>query len=682
MNLNTLFNPRTVAVIGAADDPKKLGYALVFNLLKGKKKRKIIPVNPSFKRVLGLHCFSSVSQIKGKIDLAIVAVKPEIVPLVLKDCGEKKIAHAIIITAGFKEIGGAGVDRENEIKAIAKKYRINIVGPNCLGILDTASGLNATFGSDTMPKTGHVAFVSQSGAVGTAMLDWAMKNDVSFSKFVSIGNEAGATENDFLEYLGSDRETSAILLYLEGITDGAKFMRLCKKISLKKPVIVLKAGISSRGQKAVSSHTGSLAPSHEIFKAACRQSGAVVVESLGTMFNLARFFHLGHLRMPNEWLILTNGGGPSIVTADLIEAVPNLMLSTLSDSTKNKLRSVLPATAALNNPVDIIGDALSDRYEAALKILTADRNVGGIIVLLTPQKMTQIKETAQVVVKYSVKKPIIPLFIGGKAATDAEKVFSKNGLLNFIDPASLIESLSAIAPAVVKKPEFTVGDEAVSELRRPLRQLSFKECAALFRSSGLEIIGDFVDKKEHLRRLAGRVRFPWVMKVSSDQVVHKTDVGGVKVGIKDVADAEKAWGEMCTKIKSKMPGVKIDGFVVQPMTKGIEVLIGMKRDPAFGPVIVFGLGGIYVEALGDVSMRVSPISESEAIQLMREIKAIKILDGLRGESAVDFKALAKIISTVSRLSLKYRNIREIDFNPVMASAKGAGLVDVRVLADL
>ncbi|MCX6781971.1 MAG: acetate--CoA ligase family protein [Candidatus Magasanikbacteria bacterium] len=679
MNLKTLFNPRTVAVIGAADDPKKLGYALVYNLLQNKK-RKVIPVNPSFKKVLGLRCFSSLSKVKDKIDLVIIAVKPEIVPLVLKDCGEKKIPHAIIITAGFKEIGGAGAEREKELKAIAKKYKINIVGPNCLGVLDTESNLNGTFGSETMPKKGPVAFISQSGAVGTAMLDWAMKNNVGFSKFVSIGNEAGATENDFLEYLGKDRCTSAILMYLEGITDGKRFMRQVKKISAKKPVVILKAGLSERGLKAVASHTGSLAPSREIFRTACRQSGAILVDSLGAMFNLAKLLNGGLYSAPNEWVILTNGGGPSIVTADLIESTPNLNLFAPDEALKNKLSKVLPATAALNNPVDIIGDALSDRYEAALKILTADKKVKGIMVILTPQKMTRIKETAVIVAKYASKIPIIPLFIGGAAATEAEKVFTKHNLVNFIDPYAAVEAVSSLASPIKKKED--ADNRIPSEDAGPMmRQMRFNECVAMLYQQGLKISGDFIAKKENLRRFSEKNKFPWAMKVMSEQIVHKTDVGGVRVNINSLAEAEKAWKEIYTAVTKKMPGVKIEGFIVQPMSSGREVIIGMKRDPSFGPVIVFGLGGVFVETLKDASMRISPINDADAMAMIYEIKAAAILRGVRGEPSVDISALAKIIVAVSKMAEKHKNIKEIDFNPVMARPDGADIVDVRIMVE-
>jgi acetate---CoA ligase (ADP-forming) len=674
INLKTLFNPRAVAVIGAADEPKKLGYAIFANLA-GNKKRKVYPVNPTFKKVMGRHCYASIKKISAPIDLAVIAVKPEIVPVVLKECGEKKIHHAIIITAGFKEIGPEGEKRERELKAIAKKYKINLVGPNCLGVMDTHSNLNATFGND-LPKAGSIAFVSQSGAVGTAMLDWAALFGVGFSKFISFGNEAGATENDFLEYLGADKQTTAILMYLEGVSDGQRFFRLAKRICKKKPVLILKAGISERGQQAVSSHTGSLAPSHEVFKTACRQSGVMVVESLGEMFDGARLFNAGFLRAPNNWVILTNGGGPSIVTADLIEAQNNLSLCDLSEAVKKKLRVVLPPSAAVGNPVDIIGDAPANRYAAALKILTAEKSVEGIIVLLTPQKVTEIKETAQVIAKYKTLKPILPLFIGGQAVSAAAPLFAKNKIANFTDPEALVELVAAMAPKIPRKKSAV---KHPSSGQPAGRQMWFDEALVLLTKYGLHSVGTFVDKCQNLRRYHDKISFPWAMKVMSEQVVHKTDVGGVELNVNSIAEAEAAWERASKSVCAKFPGAKIDGFVVQPMIKGVELIIGMKRDPNFGPVIMFGLGGIFVEVLKDISIRLAPVDMDEAVQMISEIKSAPVLMGARGQKALDIKALAKILVALSHIALKEKSVLEIDLNPVIATESGVDVVDTRII---
>lgn len=677
MDLNKLFNPRAVAVLGAADDPNKLGYALAANLLKNKKL-KVYPVNPAFKKVLGLRCLPSVKKITGKVDLAVIAVKPEIVPIVLKECGEKKIPHVIVITAGYKEIGADGEKMERELVAIAKKYKINLVGPNCLGVMDTHTALNATFGND-LPKQGGVAFISQSGALGTAMLDWAGSQGIGFSKFISLGNAAGLQENDFLQYLGADKRTKAIVMYLEGLSDGKRFVELCRGITRRKPVIVLKAGRSERGAKAVSSHTGSLAPSFEIFRTACREAGVSLIDSLGEMFDAVRLFNAGVSSVPDKWVILTNGGGPSIVTADLIENSSNLSLAEIGESAKASLKKVLPPTAAVGNPVDIVGDALEDRYRSALNVLASAKEDFGIIVLLTPQRVTPVLKIAKTVAGFKGRKLLIPLFIGGRAIIPAEKIFLNNGLVNFSDPAEMISTLSALAAQAPKRPEVK-SPAAAAPSDAGQRMMDFNKTRTLLKKYGLKVSGDFVESKSMLKRRAGKIAFPWAMKIASPDAVHKTEAGGVRINIPDIASAKKAWDEMSAKLLSKKRTAHIDGFVVQPMVKGTEVIIGMKRDPNFGPVIIFGLGGIFVEILKDVSMRLAPVSEKEALAMISEIKSAAVLKGARGGKPADAAALAKIISAVSKLAVKEKNIAEIDLNPVMVSPKGADIVDIRIMS--
>lgn len=673
MNLTNLFNPKAIAVIGAAPDKKKLGYVIVANLLKNKKL-KIYPVNPVFKKIGSLSCLPSVKKISGKIDVAVIAVKPEVVPIVLKECGEKKIPHAIIITAGYKEIGAEGAKREDELKIIAKKYNINLVGPNCLGIMDTGSELNAAFGND-LPLRGNIGFISQSGALGTALLDWATEQKIGFSKFVSLGNAAGATEVDFLNFLGEDKETKAIIMYLEGLSDGKKFIQAAKKITKIKPVVVIKAGRSERGAKAVSSHTGSLAPSYEIFRTACREAGVIVAESLEELLSSARLGLAGNKNMPSEWVILTNGGGPSIITADLIEGTANLSLYNLNDETQNNLKKVLPPTASCHNPVDIIGDALADRYDAALNVLTQDKNNFGIIVLLTPQRVTPVAAIAKTVMKYYGKKNIIPLFIGGKAIAPAVKIFKENNLVNFRDPKSLVDLISAMCGAGVKLPR----PHAPADANTMARQMSFDEAGLLLSKYGLNLVGTFVDSIDKLSRFEEKIKFPWAMKIVSPDVIHKTDFDAIKINIKDLGEAKKAWAEMSQAVKEKIPGARIDGFAVQPMIKGVEVVIGIKNDPSFGPVIVFGAGGIYTEILKDAAMRVCPIDEAAALEMINETKISQILRGARGQAGADMPALAKTISALSILASREKSISEIDLNPVFASESGAYIVDARVM---
>ncbi|MDO9509733.1 MAG: acetate--CoA ligase family protein [Candidatus Magasanikbacteria bacterium] len=669
--LENLFNPKSVAVIGASGNPQKIGYALSYNLLSGKDNRRIFLINPSEKEILGEKTFSSIIEVKESIDLVMIAVKPEIVPSVLKACGEKKIPYCIIITAGYKETGEEGKKREDELKQIAKSFGIKIIGPNCLGIFDCQNNLNATFG-DKLPEVGGISVISQSGAIGTSMLDFAQKENIGFAKFISVGNEAGLTENDFLEYLLTDEKTKAIVMYLEAVSDGVRFLELAKKIIAVKPLVVLKAGKTTRGAQAVASHTGSLASENKVFEAVCAQTKVINVETISEMFDLLKLFNAGIYQPLNNIGIITNGGGPSIILSDLIELSQNLNLATLTEKTKLSLREVLPPTATVNNPVDLIGDALADRYESALKILSKVKDIDALAVILTPQKMTQIKETAKIISKINKKKIALPLFIGGTQIESALKIFRQKKIAYFSDPQNLVKALGYLSfgkkPIVEIKKENSVVD-----------QLNFAQTEKLLQSVGLSTSGIFVSDKNELFSSMEKMTGPYVLKAITDKVLHKSDIGAVKLNLKTVEDVNIAWDEISKNISEKSADVKIEGMLLQSMTKGREVIIGMKCDATFGPTIVFGLGGIFVEVLKDVSMKVAPLNENDVDDLIQEIKGINVLQGTRGQKAINFEALKKTILAVAKLAINHPEIKEMDFNPVFCDENGVSLVDVRIV---
>jgi len=669
--LENLFNPKNVAVIGASGNPQKIGYALSYNLLSGKDKRGIFLVNPSEKEILGEKPFSSITEVKENIDLVVIALKPEIVPSALKACGEKKIPYCIIITAGYKETGEEGKKREDELKQIAKSFGIKIIGPNCLGIFDCQNNLNATFG-DKLPGLGDISVISQSGAVGTSMLDFAQKENIGFAKFISVGNEAGLTENDFLEYLLTDEKTKAIVMYLEAISDGIRFLELAKKITAVKPLVVLKAGKTARGAMAVASHTGSLASENKVFEAVCAQAKVINVETISEMFDLLKLFNAGIYQPLNNIGIITNGGGPSIILSDLIELSRALNLATLTEKTKLSLREVLPLTAAVNNPVDLIGDALADRYESALKILSKVKDIDAMAIILTPQKMTQIKETAKIISKINKKKTVLPLFIGGTQIESALKIFRQKKIAYFSDPQNLVKALGYLSfdkKFVAEKKEENVFVD----------QMSFTQTEKLLQSVGLSTSGIFVADKNELVSSMEKMTGPYVLKAITDKVLHKSDVGAVKLNLRTTEDVNTAWEEISKNISGKFTDVKIQGMLLQSMTKGREVIIGMKRDATFGPTIVFGLGGIFVEVLKDVSMKVAPLNENDVEDLIKEIKGINVLQGTRGQKAINFEALKKTILAVSDLAIKHSEIKEMDFNPVFCDENGVSLVDIRIV---
>ena len=698
MNLSNLFNPKSIAVIGASPNKDKVGYSLVKNLLSGGKRNpapyadrrygaRIYPVNPAYKKILNLPSFASVLDIKDKIDLALIALRADIVPQVLEECGKKKISNVIIISSGFKEAGKKGFELEEKIKIIAKKHKITLLGPNCLGVIDTQNNFNASFAPE-MPLKGNIAFVSQSGALGAAMLDWAKNRGIGFSKFISLGNEADLTEIEFLEYLANDKNTKAVLLYLEKISDGKKFMRLAKQITRKKPIVVLKAGRSPKGTAAVASHTGSLAPENSVFEAACRQSGVITVESTRQFFNFAKLFHLGVLKPVKRIAVLTNGGGPSVVAADSIDLSGSLELATLKNSTKKALKKALPPMAAVNNPVDIIGDALSDRYEKSLKILAADKNVDAIIAILTPQMMTESEKTARLLGEFykKRKKPVFPVFIGGQSIQKALLEFKKNGLVNFGSSNDIVEILDKLSRRSGRDSNST--SRRTSELAASRKMLGFEETKKLFGNYGVVLEGEFIKEKSGLQNVFNKFNSPVAMKIVSPDVIHKTEFKAVKLNIKTLAEAENAWDEIInsvkatrsTSLRANASALEIDGMVIQSMFKGKEIIIGMKRDKTFGPVIVFGMGGIFTETLKDTSSRIAPVSNSEAKKMIEEIKSYPILKGLRGEKPVDFEKLENLIAKISKLAVENPDIQEIDLNPVMATENEAKIVDARVIA--
>ncbi len=669
MNLENFFNPKSVAVIGASSDESKVGFALMKNLLGGSK-RVVFPVSISEKKILGVAACLSVLDIKGPVDLAIIAVRSNLVPKIMSECAEKKIKNVIVISAGFKEIGPSGEELEKKIAEIAKQNGINLLGPNCLGTISTQENFNCTFAPDN-PPTGSIAFLSQSGALGAALLDMALSENVGFSKFISLGNEANLTEIDFLRFLAEDQETKSILIYLEKLSDGPAFIELAKKITETKPIIVLKAGRSVGGAKAVSSHTGSLAPDDAVFSSACKQAGVICVNSIHEFFDMAKLFQTGLYKPLQKICILTNGGGPSVIVADLVDTSYSLSLANIPEKTKEKLRAVLPPMAAVGNPVDIIGDALADRFEKALEILSEEKNSDAILLLVTPQMMTETEKTAELVQKYHDKKPIIPVFLGGSQIDPALKILRQNKMVNFSFPEDAISALDSLAFGLHKNHQ-----EFVKNANQKIKMMNFENTFDLLAEYNIPLSGILVKEKFELGPILKKLKFTnFAMKAESPCIVHKTDSGAIILNLKTINDAEKAWDT----IRHNNPRVHIDGMLIQPMVSGREVIIGMKRDETFGPTILFGLGGILAEAIKDTSLRVAPIKKEEALEMMSEIKGIEILRGLRGEKSVDFDLLAEIIVNLSELAIHHPEIKEIDLNPVMATDLSATVIDARMM---
>ncbi len=712
--MDKFFNPQKIAVIGASADKNKVGFALMKNILSGPPtsqelrgaSRTVYPVSLTTQEILGLKAYTSVLDIPDEIDLVIIAVRADTVPQVLKDCGQKHIPNAIVVSSGFKETGAEGKYLEEQIAQIATEQNITLLGPNCLGVIDANNNFNASFSAEK-PLPGHVALLSQSGALGTAMLDWALGEGVGFSKFISLGNEAQIDEIDFLKYLEEDPNTSAILMYLEKVNLGQDFIQVLKSITAKKQVVILKAGVSEYGASAIKSHTGSLAPESKVFSSACKQAGAILVPSLRKFFNIAKLLSIvGNDKTPVQRLaVLTNGGGPSVITADEIGTSNSLSLTTLDENAKDSLRKVLPKMAAVGNPVDIIGDALAERYDKALNVLCEIPAVDGIIVMLTPQMMTEAEATAQVLAKYKDKKRIFPVFIGGPSIQSGRQALIRSGLIHFTFSKDLISGLEALANGAPKSLQgHPFGAGAVQGVPLVAKavfdsvsQISFADTIKILNDYGIRVEGNFINKKEDLESTLNALSDgPYAMKAISGAAVHKTEAGTVRLNISDFDEAGRVWEELWTNptITGQVEGILIQKMIGVPASTkssqlrqgydgqaGVakEVIIGMKRDATFGPTILFGLGGILAEAIKDTTLRVAPLEKSEALKMMQEIKGIKILQGMRGQSPVNFDALADIIVALSRLALAHPEIKEIDLNPVMATSEGATLVDVRMM---
>ncbi|MBP1655004.1 MAG: acetyltransferase, partial [Bacteroidetes bacterium] len=625
-SLNTIFYPTSVAVLGATKIPGTVPFDIFQNILKDSFQGTIYPVSPSARSIAGVRAYKYVVDIPDPVDLAVIVFQSSVVHLALEQCGQKGIKAAIIISAGFKEVGGVGLERERQIKEVADRYGISFIGPNCLGVINTdpASHLNASF-ARKMPGEGNIGFLSQSGALCTAVLDYAQAKHIGFSKFVSFGNKADISDIDLMYALRDDPKTKVILLYLEEITDGPAFMRAAQDVirNAGKPVLVLKSGRTKEGAAAAASHTGSLAGSDEVTDAALRQAGVIRCSTIEEMFNIAIALAYQPLPRGKRVAIITNAGGPGVLATDA--AIANrLTLARFSDETREIFRKSLPATANIKNPVDVIGDARADRYHVALSSALKDPGVDGTLVILTPQSMTDIDNIAREVTNVAADqdKPVYTSFMGEADVASGITILQEHNLPHYILPESMCRAFAGAnffreqrdsspdppreLPGVDPEAARRILDEAASAGRKYLQE---DEAISLLRTYGLPVLPfGIAASAAEARTVASTIGFPVVMKVSSEEIVHKFDVGGVVVGIHDAAQAAAAYERITQSCAAAVPGASIRGVYVQKMvTGGEEVILGVKRDPSFGPVIMFGLGGIFVEIFKDVCFRVAPV---------------------------------------------------------------------------
>lgn len=692
--LEALFKPRSVAIIGASHKKGKIGHDVLSNLISYGYKGKIYPVHPKDKKINGFKVYPSVKDIKEDVDLAVFAIPASSVIESLKDCGEKSVKAAIIITAGFKESGPEGKKLELQLSEIGKQFGIRILGPNCLGLICKESSLNASFAA-VSPLPGDIAFFSQSGALCAAILDWAVKENIGFSKFISLGNKVDISETTLLKALGDDPDTNVILGYIEDVKDGQEFMRVAREVTVKKPVIICKAGGTKAGARAASSHTGSLAGSEDAFNAAFAQTGVIRAASIQDLFDYAVAFSYQKMPKGPSLAIITNAGGPGIIAVDAVERSQFAKAAQFSKETTDLLRRSLPHGAALNNPVDVIGDADEVRYKSAINAVLDDTNVDGLVVILTPQSNSRIKETAECLAAARHDKPIFTSFIGGKLVEKGLKVLQKNNIPNYHFPERAISSFNAMVKYknILDEPKeslraFKVDKEKVSSIIGEAVKAGQKEIPEYLARDIIESYGFRLPKSilaVDLRQAviaAENIGYPVVMKIASLDITHKSDMGGVKVGLKNAKDVEDAFDDMIGRVKSVMPNARLLGVLIQQMISGgREVILGMTRDAQFGPMLMFGLGGIYVEVLKDVSFRIAPITACEANDMIEGIRSAVLLKGVRGEKSTDTAAIKESLLRLSQMAIDFPAIKELDINPLKVfppDAGGAIAIDARI----
>ncbi len=698
MTLDCFFKPRSVAVIGASTNPEKLGYAVLDNLVNGgflQDGRRVFPINPGAESILGQTAYPSVSDVPEDIDLAIVVIPYPAVPEALRACGEKSIPCAIVISAGFREAGREGADRERELITIAESYGIRLIGPNCLGVIDTVTPLNASFSAGS-PPGGPMAFMSQSGALGTAILDWAQAGRLGMAKFVSLGNKADISEIDLLEHWADDPASRVILIYTEGLPDGQAFIEVARRVGKKKPIVAVKSGVTQAGSRAVSSHTGSLAGSEQAYQAAFHQAGVLRAESIQDLFDYALGFGYLPLLRGDRVAIVTNAGGPGILATDALERA-GLQLARVEAATIQALDTFLPDAASAANPVDVLGDARADRYRFALEKVIEDPNVDAVLLILTPQAMTEIEATAQALVDVArrVEIPVVGCFMGEARVAVGTQLLEANNLPNYPYPeraAKLFRAMSRYRQFQQEQlpvyEHFDVDQDAVEQVfQQTLSEgrvtIGDAEARAILTAYGLRIPeSELAETPEQAVEIAGKIGYPVVLKVASPDILHKTDVGGVKVGLESPADVRDAFDLITYRAQRYLPEARLWGCLVQRMVpEGLEVLIGMNRDPQFGPLVTFGLGGIYVETLKDVSFRLAPLSRRDVEAMLEEIRAHALLDGVRGQPPVDKPALIEALLRIGQLVTDFPQIAELDINPFVIYEQGGGgiAIDMRLV---
>ena len=698
MTESVFLSPKSIAVIGASDKEGSVGRAITSNIMKGYKGT-VYPISPSRDKVFNQKAYKTVLDVPNEIDLAVIITKNTVVPIVLEECGKKKIQGAVVITAGFKEVDDEGKKLEHQLKDISKKYNIRIIGPNCLGVmnLDPQTMMNSTFLKIT-PKSGEIALVSQSGAICAALVEDASAQGIGFSAVISMGNKADMTEIDILKMLADHEQTKVIVMYLEDMGNGQEFLKVCKQITkkntIKKPVLVLKSGRSPEGAKAAMSHTGALMGSDEIYDALLRQSGAIRVDTMEELFDYATAFSKQPLPLDGDLVIVSNAGGPAIISTDSCSKLGIKMAKI--EEIRSKIDAVIPPWGSSRNPVDIVGDADFNRFENVLNEVLQHKNVGSVISMCTPSATLDYDKLAEVIVKMSkkYKKTMLASLMGLDEGITNREILAAGDVPYYTYAEGSIRALDAMLRFVdwIKSPDGSITKFEVdkNKARSVFDKVKSEGRTNLLEDEGREILDAYgfplpnsalAATEDEAVDAANKVGYPIVMKIASPQIVHKSDAGGVKVNLINDDEVRNGFKTIMENAKKYDSNAEIKGVLIVEMVKGgKEMIIGSKLEPGMGPVVMLGMGGIYVEILKDVTFRLAPLTDQEANDMISSIKTKKLLDGVRGEKPSDIKKLAECIQRLSQLVTDFTEIKELDMNPVlvMEQDQGCKILDVRI----
>ncbi|MCL2218778.1 MAG: acetate--CoA ligase family protein [Chitinispirillia bacterium] len=697
MSFEKLLRPESVAVVGASAEPGKVGYYILSNIINDGFAGPIYPINPRAPEILGKKCYKSLTEIPGPVDLAVVVVKRDLVLHILEEMGKKGTKAAIIITAGFGETGEEGRALQMNMVDVVHRYGITMLGPNCLGLLNPWHKMNASFGG-AAGTPGGIALISQSGALLTAVQDIAAQGKLGWSVLASIGNKASLDEVDFLNGLKNDNNTKVIAGYLENITKGAEFIKVAEEVSQKKPIVLFKAGRTDAGAKAASSHTGSLAGADTAYAAAFDRLGIIRAESIEHMFDVAMAFSYMPLPAGRRVAVVTNAGGPGIMMSDALE-MAGLKVAHFEQATTDKLLATLPPAGSAHNPVDVLGDATSDMYGKAMDIVIESPEVDSMIVVLTPQKMTDEDNVAKHIIELSkkTKKPIFACFMGAGSITKGVELLRDNNIPQYGVPERAAKAMLEMARYAEfrKRParkvaEFDVDKKKVVDIIKSYRDRGVNEIGEIDAKEIMRAYkfnvpsGKLAKTADEAGKFTDEIGYPVVMKISSPDILHKSDSGGVKVGLNSHDEVVKGFEDMMVVVKQRVPGAKIDGVLLEKMIgckDDKEVIVGMNKDPQFGQMIMFGLGGIFVEVLKDVCFGLAPLTAEEALAMIQNTKSYKLLTGARGSKPNDVTAIVENLQRTSQLVTDFPEIAEIDINPLKVGVEGAGatLLDARII---